>query len=94
MGDAAACEAGRVPASINVLINELFSIPRRYFPVLRGFTRTVVLLHIDYSEEPFVAEANRLRWSTVDRQLGAVGVCGASTQASTWPALALAMRSH
>lgn len=32
--------------------------------------RTLVLLHVAYSEEPFVAESERLKWSTVDRGLG------------------------
>ncbi|CAK8996634.1 Probable potassium transport system protein kup [Durusdinium trenchii] len=50
---------GRVPSSVNVLINELGSVPR-----------TLVLLHVAYSEEPFVAESERLKWSTVDRGLG------------------------
>eukprot|EP00913_Durusdinium_trenchii_P002231 g2061.t1 len=52
-------EEGRVPSSVNVLINELGSVPR-----------TLVLLHVAYSEEPFVAESERLKWSTVDRGLG------------------------
>ena len=29
-----------------------------------------MLLHIAYSEEPFVPEAERLKWSTVDQKLG------------------------
>ena len=36
----------------------------------RPNSRTIVLLHITYSEEPFVAESERLKWSTVDRELG------------------------
>eukprot|EP00434_Breviolum_minutum_P019078 symbB.v1.2.016818.t1/scaffold1293.1/size126329/6 len=50
---------GRVPSSLNVLMNELGSLPR-----------TVVLLHISYLDEPFVTESERLTCSTVDRELG------------------------
>lgn len=49
----------RVPRSLNVLMNELGSLPR-----------TIVLLHIAYLDEPFVSESERLTCSTVDRELG------------------------
>ncbi|CAJ1331862.1 unnamed protein product, partial [Effrenium voratum] len=50
---------GRVPRSLITLAKELGTVPR-----------TVVLLHIAYSEEPFVVEEERMRLTAVDPKLG------------------------
>ncbi len=49
------------------------SVQRLRNDLKHSCTRTVVLLHISYLDEPFVTESERLTCSTVDRELGNAG---------------------